>query len=208
MRSGRWYSKSAPAPSGKEDLVPPLPRPATVIATAALVVAMSGGAFAAGTLINGASIKNGSIPGNKLVPHTLSGAQIDVSRLGTVPLPAVLPRHQSLSGLYAVEGTGHVNESAVSFLIPLSRAPVAVFVPPGAPPPPECPGSVARPKAMPGDLCVYAFDLSAGTTPQVFDPLAAGSLANRLGFGMALYQPSGNVGTYVYSSGTWAVTAP
>ena len=72
----------------------------------------------------------------------------------------------------------------------------------------RCPGSVAHPKAAPGNLCVFAFDLSGGTTPQVFDPLAAGSQANRLGFGVAVFQPAANVGTYVYSSGTWAVTAP
>ena len=188
--------------------MPALPRPATLIAITALVVASSGGAFAAGQLINGASIRNGSIPGTKLEPHTLSGLQIDLSRLGTVPLPTTLPHRQSLAGLFAVEGTGHVNESAVSFLIPLASPPVAHFVAPGATPPAQCPGTVAHPKALPGNLCVFAFDLSAGTTPQVFDPLSAGSLANRLGFGVALYQPTSSVGTYVYSSGTWAVTAP
>ena len=188
--------------------MPAAPRPATLIAIAALVIASSGGAFAAGSLINGASIRNGSIPGTKLEPHTLSGLQINVARLGTVPLPATLPHRQSLSGLYAVEGTGHVNQSAVSFLIPLGSAPTAHFIAPGAAAPPQCPGSVAHPKAIPGNLCVFAFDLSDGTTPQVFDPLAAGSQANRLGFGIALYQPAADVGTYVYSSGTWAVTAP
>jgi len=208
VRAGGWYSIDDSIRSEKRPSVPALPRPATLIAIAALVVASSGGAFAAGSLINGASIKNGSIPGSKLEPHTLSGLQINVARLGTVPLPTLLPHHQSLSGLYAVEGTGHVNQSAVSFLIPLASAPVAHFVAPGARPPPQCPGSVAHPKAAPANVCVFAFDLSSGVTPQVFDPLAAGSLANRLGFGIALYQPSENVGTYVYSSGTWAVTAP
>jgi len=192
----------------KEASVPAAPRPATLIAIAALVIACSGGAFAAGSLINGASIKNASIPGTKLEPHTLSGLQINVARLGTVPLPATLPHRQSLSGLYAVEGTGRVNQSAVSFLIPLASAPTAHFIAPGAASPPQCPGSVAHPKATPGNVCVFAFDLSDGTTPQVFDPLAAGSQANRLGFGIALYQPVADVGTYVYSSGTWAVTAP
>jgi len=197
--------------------VPALPRPATLIAIAALVVASSGGAFAAGTLINGASIKNGTIAGSKLEPHTLSGLQINVARLGTVPhastassapLPTSLPHHQSLTGLFAVEGTGHVNESAVSFLIPLASVPVSHFIAPEAISPSQCPGTVQRPRALPGNLCVFAYDLSSGATPQVFDPLSAGTLANRLGFGMALYQPTSAVGTYVYSSGTWAVTAP
>jgi len=119
--------------------VPAAPHPATLIAIAALVIASSGGAFAAGSLINGASIKNGSIPGTKLEPHTLSGLQINVARLGTVPLPATLPRRQSLSGLYAVEGTGHVNQSAVSWLIPLASAPTAHFIAPGAAAPSQTP---------------------------------------------------------------------
>ena len=58
------------------------------------------------------------------------------------------------------------------------------------------------------NVCVYAFDLAPGATPELFDPLSAGALANRLGFGLALYQPVANLGTYAYSSGTWAVAAP
>jgi hypothetical protein len=154
--------------------VPAFPRPATLIAIAALVVASCGGAVAARSLTDDASIKNGSIPGTKLTPHTLSGQQINVARLGTVPLPTTLPHRQSLSGLYAVEGIGHVNESTVSFLIPLASAPVAHFIAPGAPPPPQCPGSVADPTASPGNLCVFAFDLASGTTPQGVQPPRSG----------------------------------
>jgi hypothetical protein len=196
--------------------VPPFPRPSTVIAIAALVIASSGGAFAAGRLIDGASIKNASIAGAKLKPHAVSGLQIDMSRLGTVPravaagsapLPATLPHRQSLTGRYAVEGTGHVNQTAVSFLIPLASARVAHFIAPRAASPSQCPGTLQRPRALPGNLCVDAFDLAPGATLQVFDPLSAGALANRLGFGIALYQPVANVGTYVFSSGTWAVDA-
>ena len=199
-----------------EPPVSAIPRPATVIAIAALVIATSGGAFAAGHLIDGASIKNASIAGAKLKPHTVSGLQIDMSRVGTVPraaaagsapLPTTLPHHQSLTGLYAVEGTGSVNQTAVSFLIPLATAPVAHFIAPGVASPSACPGTLQRPRALPGNLCVYGFDLAPGATPQVFDPLSAGALANRLGVGIALYQPVASVGTYVYSSGTWAVAA-
>jgi hypothetical protein len=97
---------------------------------------------AAGHLIDDASIKNASIAGAKLKPHPVSGLQIDMSRLGTVPRaaaagsappPTTLPHHQSLTGLYAVEGTGPVNQTAVSFVIPLATAPVAHFIAPGGP---------------------------------------------------------------------------
>src|SRR5580698_8757264 len=54
------------------------------IALAALFVALGGTGYAAVT-INGASIKNGSITAKKLKKHTLTGTQINVKKLGTVP---------------------------------------------------------------------------------------------------------------------------
>ena len=54
------------------------------IALAALFVALGGTGYAAVT-INGSSIKNGSIAGKKLKKHTLTGTQINIKKLGTVP---------------------------------------------------------------------------------------------------------------------------
>jgi hypothetical protein len=54
------------------------------IALAALFVALGGTGYAAVT-INGSSIRNGSIAGKKLKKHTLTGTQINVKKLGTVP---------------------------------------------------------------------------------------------------------------------------
>lgn len=61
-----------------------------VVAIVALVVAMTGSAIAGPlkTVIDGSSIKKHSIPGNRLIDHTLTGQQIDVSKLGTVPSAA------------------------------------------------------------------------------------------------------------------------
>jgi hypothetical protein len=58
-----------------------------VVAIAALVVAMTGSAVAGPlkTLISGSSIKKGSIAGNRLKNHTLTGTQINLKKLGTVP---------------------------------------------------------------------------------------------------------------------------
>jgi hypothetical protein len=60
------------------------PSPALIVASLALVVAVSGTAYAAAT-INGRSITDHSIAGNKLMKNTLTGAQITESRLATVP---------------------------------------------------------------------------------------------------------------------------
>jgi hypothetical protein len=62
----------------------------------ALVIAITGNAFAgpladvASTLINGSSIAKRSIPGNRLRSHTLTGTQINLAKLGTVPNAAAL----------------------------------------------------------------------------------------------------------------------
>src|SRR5579862_499325 len=63
------------------------PSGAMVVAIVALVVAMTGSAVAGPlkTLISGSSIKKNSIPGNRLVNHTLTGKQINLKKLGTVP---------------------------------------------------------------------------------------------------------------------------
>jgi hypothetical protein len=60
-------------------------QPATVIATAALFVALGGTAYSAASTINGGEIKVHSIPGNRLELHTLTGTDINLQKLGTVP---------------------------------------------------------------------------------------------------------------------------
>jgi hypothetical protein len=59
------------------------PSPALIVASLALVVAVSGTTYAAAT-INGRSIANHSIAGSKLINNTLTGAQVKESRLTTV----------------------------------------------------------------------------------------------------------------------------
>jgi len=61
------------------------PSPSMLVALSALVIALGGSAYAAGGLINGAKLKNGSVTGKKLKKHTLTAKQINVARLGKVP---------------------------------------------------------------------------------------------------------------------------
>jgi hypothetical protein len=59
-----------------------------VVATVALVVALSGTAMAGSALLkaNGdAIIKKGTLSGNRLRKHTVTGKQINLTKLGTVP---------------------------------------------------------------------------------------------------------------------------
>jgi hypothetical protein len=61
------------------------PSPAMIVALVALVAALGGTAYAAGR-INGNSIVKQSIGGGKLKKKTLTGFQINVNKLGEVPL--------------------------------------------------------------------------------------------------------------------------
>ena len=57
-----------------------------IVALLALVMAMSGTAVAASRLINGDHlIRKGTLSGNRLRRHTLTGRQINLKKLGTVP---------------------------------------------------------------------------------------------------------------------------
>jgi hypothetical protein len=72
------------------------PSPAMIVALVALVAALGGTAYAAGQ-INGNSIMGQSIGGGKLKKQTLTGYQINVNKLGTVP-----SAHRALDTLWAV----------------------------------------------------------------------------------------------------------
>jgi hypothetical protein len=60
------------------------PSPAMIVASVALIVALSGTAIAAQS-INGGAIKKQTIGGDKLKQKTLTGFQINTNKLGTVP---------------------------------------------------------------------------------------------------------------------------
>ncbi len=60
------------------------PSPAMIVATIALIVALSGTAIAAQN-INGGAIKKQTIGGGKLKQKTLTGFQINTNKLGVVP---------------------------------------------------------------------------------------------------------------------------
>jgi hypothetical protein len=68
------------------DLLRRRPSAALVVAVIALVVAATGTAVAASQHVDGDGlIKKGSLSGNRLRDHTLTGLQIKVNALGTVP---------------------------------------------------------------------------------------------------------------------------
>ena len=62
------------------------PSPSMVVALTALVIALSGTAVAATRLVNGDKlIKQGTLSGNRLRNHTITGTQVNLNKLGKVP---------------------------------------------------------------------------------------------------------------------------
>jgi hypothetical protein len=62
------------------------PSPSLAVALVALVISLAGTAVAATQLVSGDKlIKKGSLSGDRLRKHTLTGSEINLSRLGKVP---------------------------------------------------------------------------------------------------------------------------
>ncbi len=81
-----------------------------VVAIAALIVAMSGTAVAASTLVNGDKlIKKNSLSGNRLRNGSVAGGKINLSSLGTVPNAAHANNADSAS--IATNATNATNAS-------------------------------------------------------------------------------------------------
>jgi hypothetical protein len=95
----------------------------------------------------------------------------------------------------------------ISFWVPLASAPAAHFIPAGAAPPPQCPGTAGAPKATAGNLCIFEGTDVNMTALSFQDPVsgAAGTVVRP--FGAIVVGLSAAAGSYL-SSGSWAVTAP
>lgn len=95
-----------------QKLRPRRPSPAMIVALVALVAALGGTAYAAGQ-INGNSIQKQSIGGGKLKKQTLTGYQINVNKLGEVPL-AKRATHTFWAVVHNPAGQGNATLSRAS----------------------------------------------------------------------------------------------
>jgi hypothetical protein len=86
-------------------------RHANVMATIAVFLALGGGALAASKL-NGSRIKNRTIVGQKLKVDTLTGTEIDESKLGKVPLAELADRATRASGADNADQLGGLGPAA------------------------------------------------------------------------------------------------
>jgi hypothetical protein len=152
--------------------------------------------IAAGTLLRG--------PRGEQGPAGPTGATGAGAAVGTLPSGAtVRGRFEAVSGSPANTAADTVGDS-ISFGAQLEAAPARTIVT-GATGPAQCPGTVADPKATPGNLCIYVSDaLRAGTIDTIGDGAALGA-TTRQGAGIVVVS---NAGGSFGARGSWAVTAP
>ena len=160
------------------------PSPATVLASAALAVALGGTGYAATVLpansvgtaqirnnaVTSLKVKNGSllkadfksgqVPGGPAGPAGAAGPAGPAGATGPAgPFPDALPSGKTIRGAYNMGGTaaaaGALANTSISFIYPFATVPTVKIVLQGASAPAECPGNATSPQAQAGFLCIY-----------------------------------------------------
>jgi len=121
-----------------------------------------------------------------------------------------VPGLQSLFGAWGLGETAtassQVTESAISFPVPFNTDLVGHIINVGDPSTTECPGTVADPTALAGNLCIYVgFSTEAGVLDGFYS--AVDGFGSVSPYGVTVYLFSDNTGTFE-ATGTWAATAP
>jgi hypothetical protein len=117
---------------------------------------------------------------------------------GEVPAGTTIRGNYSIGNAAAQAGRSAGTDS-ISFGYQLASAPLPAFVPSGASPTQQCPGTYDSPQAQPGHLCVYEETGSNQSSP----PEVA--LVNTVGGIVSLFAKDAGASN---SYGTWAVTVP
>jgi hypothetical protein len=163
------------------------PSPALVISILALTLAVGGGATAI-AISDSARDKKIAL---RVFKKSIQGP---------------LPSGATLRGRFAVAGhrvTGGatpdlIEESSVSFPVPLAHKPIVHAIGTNGAPTADCPGSGAAPKAAAGNLCLYEA-VSTGNTGI--------TLVNLSRFGFSFFATGVPANTNYELEGAWAVQA-
>jgi hypothetical protein len=174
--------------------------------------------------LTGADIKNDSLTGSDINESTLgqvpsantannathatsaNSANSAGTAANATGLDGPLASGKTLRGVYSTAGhkgaaADFIDESSITFAVPLASAPAFHYVASGGPPTAQCPGSFADPKAAPGQLCFYGNFQSGGTGITV-------PSGHPRRFGSSFFASGVAAGANYELSGTWAVTAP
>lgn len=125
--------------------------------------------------------------------------------------PSTLQSGKTLKGVYRVEAfesgvsQGQFADTSITYQLPLKQAPTLNFLKETDLPTTACPGTFEKPKAKPGNLCVYEEDRTA--VDSVDNLFAFGDGRDKLGFTVEVGSAASQGGLF-QSNGSWAVTAP
>lgn len=160
------------------------PSPALVISMLALFAALGGTVYAAGK-INGKTIKAKSLPGNRIVPDTVTGTQVKESSLKKVPVAEKAEKANTAEAAFNATAANTAvtaqNADKVNGHSAGCRAGTQLFAG-------SCWESAPRPKAVALSAATIC-DSAGGTLPRAYD-LAAFSKVATLG---ATYEWSGDL---------------
>jgi len=164
---------------------------ANVVSTMALVLALGGGAYAATT----------QGPVQKAAPLGAAGPSVLGHRLTEKGVFDV-------GGMEAIGATQNAMLEAVTFAYPLSFTPKGRVLSMGVKTS-ACPGTVRKPTAKPGFLCLYMGGQWSNGSVVFLDPRTQGSVGI-MPLGFVIYTtPMATTNSFGFDvHGTWAVTAP
>jgi hypothetical protein len=126
------------------------------------------------------------------------------------PFPTVVPRGETLTGVWVVSGeaTGATQyaDETVSFDYPFRVAPQPVMVTLAHNgDPAHCKGTVAKPSAAAGFVCIYVTSSNHIGSITPFSPIT-NQVYQATRFGWGVYSTSSEAGDAI-ANGTWAATA-
>jgi len=195
---------------------------ANVVATMALVFAMGGTAIAAKHYLVTStkqikpsvlkSLKGNAGPKGATGLQGAQGKEGPQGKQGPAgPLTTTLPSGQTLRGSFNLDTVAteakQTNGGSISFGLALPSPPAVEVVPVKGPATVHCPGSVAKPAATPGYLCLYEVTVENLALLEWCNDAGGKCEENADTFGVELFARSTSTGRF-YVDGSWAVTAP
>jgi hypothetical protein len=123
---------------------------------------------------------------------------------GDMPVGKTIRGNWAISG-YTTAGNYMIDEISFGFRMPSGLT--ARYINAGAPAPAQCPGTLANPQAVAGNLCVWEAFATNATTRGVFGPHTSSGLFNAVApHGAGVYALA-TATAHVQAHGSWAATS-
>lgn len=194
---------------------------ANVMATIAVLLALTGGTAGAARLITGVNVKNESLTGRDVKNGSLKSIDIDTATRASLTDSSpweTMPSGKTVTGMLGDDHTARADGASISTFMQLPLRPpqpltsANVGFSPGSAPlaaagdiDATCTGSFAEPTAPAGKLCIYL--LSSNNISTVFADAWAEPSAQAMGmWRLLIIDTTGGLSSEL--RGSWAYTAP